>query len=177
MKRTLVLFVLMAATTAYAGKVYQYKDANGNIIFTDQPPAANTAEHKVRTNSIETSGLSYSNKEAARKNPVVLWANACGSNCDDARNLLAKRGIPFTQRDPSSSEAEFNTFKALSGGDSVPVLQIGNSITTGFNAENWNALLNTAGYSRTADFGAPKPPPAPVAKPAASNADATKPKQ
>jgi len=155
---------------ASAGKVYQYKDANGNIVFSDQPQPGQKAEaREVKTNSIQTSGGGFALRDAIKKNPVVLWATtSCGTPCDDARNLLQSRGIPYAGRSPVTSAENLAEFKKLAGDSMVPVLQVGGVVQRGFQEEEWRAALDAAGYPKSPDptyknqapeSNAPKPAP------------------
>ncbi|HEY9104606.1 glutaredoxin family protein [Chitinimonas sp.] len=137
---------------AQAAKIYQYKDANGNVVFSDQPPPGQKADTKdVKANVVQTSGGTFSTREAIRKNPVVLWSNNCGENCDNARSLLAKRGVPYSLRNPQASPADFDQLKKIAGDGVVPVLQIGDKVIKGYQEGGWDAALDAGGYSKTPD--------------------------
>ncbi|WP_269532730.1 glutaredoxin family protein [Chitinimonas sp. BJYL2] len=143
---------LLLPTSALAAKVYQWKDANGNVVFSDQPPPGQqTKPRDVKTNVIQTSGGTFSTREAIRKNPVILWSNNCGQNCDEARSLLAKRGVPYSLRNPQSSDAEADQLKKIAGDLIVPVLQVGDKVLKGFQDANWDSALDAAGYGKQAD--------------------------
>ncbi|MBI2508723.1 MAG: glutaredoxin family protein, partial [Betaproteobacteria bacterium] len=115
---------------------------------------------------IETSALPYSVQQAVKNFPVTLWIYGCGAPCDQARALLARRGIPYTEKDP---QADAEAFKKLTGADEVPVLFVGNTRLKGYLESEWDSTLDAAGYPRTAIAGskpAPKPAAAPEPKPA-----------
>lgn len=153
MQRLIIAALLLATPFAMAGKVYQWKDANGNTVFSDQPPPGQKADAKdVKSNVIQTSGGGYDLREAMRKAPVTLWANNCGEGCDEARLLLSKRGVPYSLRNPQASPADFDALKKLLGADvAVPVLQVGNNAVKGFEASGWQAALDNAGYPKAPD--------------------------
>lgn len=170
MKRAIVCLVLLMPL-AYGGKVYQYKDANGKTVFSDVPPDGKQAEIKdIKTNSIQTSGGGYALNQAMRSNPVVLWTNSCGKPCDEARELLRKRGVPYAVRNPEVSDSEREALKKLIGDVAVPVLQVGTQTRKGLEETGWHAALDQAGYPKIADPTAknlipstPSPTPAPKA--------------
>lgn len=146
------LLCLALLPLAQAAKIYQYKDANGNVVFSDQPPPGQKADTKdVRANVVQTSGGTFSTREAIRKNPVILWSNNCGDDCDGARNLLAKRGVPYSLRNPQASPADFEQLKKIAGDGVVPVLQIGEKVLKGYQESGWDSALDTAGYGKTPD--------------------------
>ncbi|MFC4161077.1 glutaredoxin family protein [Chitinimonas lacunae] len=152
MKRLAIVIALLVPFAHAAGKVYSWKDANGNVIYSDQPPPGQKVEEKaVKTNNIQTSGGGYEMREAIRKNPVTLWANNCGEACDQAKALLTKRGVPYSLRNPESNERDLEELKRLSGAAVVPVLQVGTAVNKGFRESSWHAALDGAGYPRSAD--------------------------
>ena len=172
MKRAVLLTLILAALmpVAQAAKVYQYKDANGNIVFSDQPPPGQKAETKdVKANVMQTSGGNFLTREAIRKNPVILWNNNCGEQCDNARNLLVKRGVPYSLRNPQASTSDFDQLKKVAGEAIVPVLQVGDKVLKGFQDGGWDAALDAAGYGKAPDptlKGQPQPGAATAAQPA-----------
>ncbi|HVK54745.1 MAG TPA: glutaredoxin family protein [Burkholderiales bacterium] len=172
--------MLLAIGVVHAAEVYRWVDNNGKVHYSDMPPppSAKDAElKKLGKSSIDFDKMSYAARDAAKKNPVTLYANNCGAPCDDARQLLSKRGIPFATKNPESSPADADALKKLVGAVEVPVLVVGsNSPVKGFEAGSWSAALDAAGYPKTAlitpDSKA-KAPPSPAAnKPAPAPAPA-----
>ncbi|QNM95854.1 glutaredoxin family protein [Chitinimonas koreensis] len=152
MKSALLIALLLAAPFGFAAKVYQWKDANGNVIFSDQPPPGQQVKEKdVKANVITTSGGNFITREAMRKNPITLWSNNCGEPCDNARALLGKRGVPYALRNPQASTGDYDQLKKLAGDVVVPVLQVGDTALKGFQDTSWAAALDQAGYPKTAD--------------------------
>ena len=169
MKTRLILIAVCIATASAplaAAQLYQWKDAQGRMMYSDQPPppnVANAQQKSFKGNLIET-GESYATKTAREKYPVSLYASACGIPCDEARALLTARGIPFSNKDPQSSPEAQAALKKLTGRLSVPVLVVGSDKIDGFEAGQWNAALDRAGYPKSAPPGSK---PAAVAAPAA----------
>ncbi|MBL8507402.1 MAG: glutaredoxin family protein [Chitinimonas sp.] len=148
----ITLGLLLALPVAHAAKVYQWKDANGNVVFSDQPPPGQkTEQREIKSNVIQTSGGNFATREAIRKNPVTLWSNSCGDTCDSARALLTKRGVPYSMRNPQASNGEMEELKRIAGDTVVPVLQVGGSTLKGFEEGSWSSALDAAGYGKTAD--------------------------
>lgn len=152
MKKHGVLLVLLCLSLpVLAGKVYIYKDAEGKTVYSDLPPQGvkSVAEKKMGANVIDTSGYPYELQQVIQRNPVTVWGVGCGELCDAAKKLLSARGIPFSSKEPNDSKELTAEFKKLTGGEGVPVLQIGARLVNGFNEDTWNAALTGAGYPKT----------------------------
>lgn len=170
----------LASTLASAGhaqSLYRYVDADGRVVYSDKPPppsAKDVQPKRLSENVIETDPVPYAAQQAAQRFPVTLYTFDCNV-CRDAQALLVKRGIPFetvTVTDEKGAER----LKALTGRQKAPVLQVGDKqVMEGYNEERWHALLDEAGYPRTAPASRPQVAgvaPAPAAVP---SADATPP--
>ena len=138
------------AVAADAQSLYRYIDANGRIVYSDQPPpptAKNVQPKQMTDNIIETDPVPFAAREAAEKNPVTLYTFDC-EICKEAQALLAKRGVPYTTVVISEEEG-MRKVKELTGKVSGPVLQVGEKqIAQGFNADRWEAMLDQAGYPK-----------------------------
>ena len=86
-------------------------------------------------------------QKAAKDFPVTLWAYECGPPCENARAHLARRGVPYTEKDP---RPDLKAFEKLSGGNDVPVLFVGSTKLTGYLESGWDNSLDAAGYPRSA---------------------------
>jgi len=167
MKSLMIVALLGIAATAHAAQFYEWVDEKGVKQYTQQPPPANVKQVQQRrlgTNVIETSGPTFSLQQAVKNFPVTLYVTDCGEVCKTARAHLAKRGIPFTEKNPQKPE-EMDTFKKLTGGGmEVPLLVVGQLKTLkGYLASDWDAALDQAGYPSAAVPGA-KPAATPPAK-------------
>jgi glutaredoxin len=164
MKAGLIMVAVCIATASAplaAAQLYQWKDAQGRMMYSDQPPPAsvtNAQQKSFKGNLIE-SGESYATKTAREKYPITLYASACGAPCDQARKLLNDRGVPFSNKDTQASPDAQAELKKLTGKLSVPVIVVGSERIDGFETEQWNAALDRAGYPKSAPPGS-KPSPA-----------------
>jgi hypothetical protein len=174
--RILISVWLVAASTHLAAaQLYQWKDAQGRMVYSDQPPPTSIKESQQKSfkgNFIEV-GESYAARTAREKYPVTLYASACGAPCDQARQLLVERGMPFSSKDPQASPETQAELQKLTGHLRVPVLSVGTEKIVGFEASQWQAALDRAGYPKSAPPGskptpqtAPPSPAAPAATPA-----------
>ncbi len=152
--KTLVLVILSVLAAPVSAAMYKWVDAQGRTQYSDTPPppsAKKVEEQKFIRNTIDTGGSPFAVREAAKRNPVTVWMNDCGDLCNQARNFLARRGVPHTVRNPSRQD-EQDAWKKTSGGDnSVPLLIVGSAAALkGFDEAQWHAALDAAGYPRSA---------------------------
>ena len=161
----LILLIVVAMTNAQA-EMYRWVDERGKVHYGDQPPAAakDVQQKKLGGNYIESDQLPFATKQAARNYPVTLYANDC-QPCNIGRALLAKRGVPYSQRNPEASPQELEALKKLTGSAEIPVLVVGSmQPVKGFEEGAWNTALDAAGYPKsnpgvTQKGGAPVKPP------------------
>lgn len=143
------LALAAAATAAGAGTLYKWVDSQGKVHYTDTPPPASakrTEEKKVGT-AAPSAGMSYTLRQAVQTYPVTLYTTDCGEACNNARQLLAQRGIPYTLKNAQLSAYQ-DELKQLVGAAEVPVLKVGGQTAKGFERSQWNVLLDSAGYPR-----------------------------
>ncbi len=148
----ILALILTLATAANAQEIFRWVDKDGKVHYGDSlPPPAETKSvqtKKLVDSVIEQEAIPFGVSTAMKNNPVTLYANNCGEGCANAKALLARRGIPFTEKNPETDAAAATALKALVGALQVPTIQIGANSLTGFEAEGWNAALNAAGYPR-----------------------------
>lgn len=187
--------LLLSATCLAAGPsfaLYKVVGPDGKVTYTDRPPSAaegRASPINTRTGAAEpASTLPAELRQAVSRYPVTLYtlANGC-EPCAEARELLRKRGIPFSERQVVTSE-DGEAFQKLTGGRDAPVLAIGTQQLKGLEPQTWNGYLDSAGYPRESKlppgyaFASPQPlterqaaaqrpaaaaAPAPAAEPAA----------
>jgi len=154
MKRIILgIFMLAASGMLVAAQLYRWVDENGNVEYRDTPPpssAKKVEQRSVGGSTVEASSLPFSLQQAVKNFPVTLWNSTCGAPCDQAREYLARRGVPHTEKDPQNN---VEAFKKLTGGIDVPVLYVGSNRLTGYLESEWDSALDIAGYPRTAPPG------------------------
>jgi len=172
MQRAFIMMAILIGTASAplaAAQLYQWKDPQGRTVYSDQPPPPsirNAQQKSFKGNLIEV-GESYAAKTAREKNPVTLYASACGAPCDQARQLLTERGVPFSNKDPQANPEAQAALQKLTGRLSVPVLVVGSDKIDGFESGQWQAMLDRAGYPKAALPGRkPVPASAPAPMPA-----------
>lgn len=171
MKRSVLWLCCLALipSIAQAGELYRWVDGGGKVYYGDAPPpdAALVEYMKFPDAEMPDADLPYATRRAQQSFPVTLYvADNCAEYCDQARNLLVKRGIPFIEKTLSTRE-ELDAFRALSGSTSVPTLGVGRNFLKGFLAGQWHNELDIAGYPAVAPYRAPAIPP--VAAPAVTD--------
>lgn len=168
---------LVATLAAAQSNVYRWVDKDGKVHFTDTPPPADAksgSQKRMGGGYVETENLPYATQVATKKSPVTLYVGAdCGDPCVNGRDLLSKRGVPFSERDAQGNADAAEDLKKLVGALEVPVLVVGENKVKGFEQGQWNAALDTAGYPRTRLPGQaaaarrdPNPPPTQAPAPA-----------
>ena len=163
----LVLPLLLCAATAAQAQMYKWKDAKGVTHYTDTPPPATAKKAEVK--NFATGGgaeLPPELAEVVRARPVVLYTTASCAGCEQARAMLANRGIPYRERTVTTGEDHDALKKAGSEGQ-LPLLLVGRSRQIGFEAQTWDELLTSAGYPTISALpqGYANPPPAAAAPP------------
>jgi glutaredoxin len=162
-----------------AQQMYRWVDNNGKVHYSDKAPIANdkgVEKRKVGGSVIETSGLDYASQQAVKNHPVTLYtAPNCKDACDQARALLAKRGVPFSEI-AVTDEKTRAALNQASGDTQVPVMLVGRDVTRGWESGAYDSALDTAGYPKESrrtpqqQAAAAKPPtPKPATEKPAAN--------
>lgn len=190
----LYLAVCAPWTPLHAQQVYKIVGPDGKVTFSDRPPPTDAAQTKVIQNpasgstaSAGASGAPLPNglQLVVAKYPVTLYTGNDCAPCDQGRNLLKQRGVPFTEKTVNTSEDAL-AFQKIGTNGNLPLLMLGAQPIHGFAAAEWNNYLDAAGYPKTSILSAgyrnppaqplvpPKPvdPNAPATAPAATASDA-----
>ena len=162
-------WLAVASAPLSAAQLYQWKDAQGHTVYSDQPPppSIKNAQQKSFKGNVIEGGESYASLTAREKFPVTLYASDCGIFCDQARKLLNERGVTFSNKDPQANPEAQAELKKLTGQLRVPVLVVGSDKIDGFESDQWQAALDRAGYPKSALPGSKSVPAADTAPKAA----------
>ena len=80
--------------------------------------------------------------------PVRLFTHPqCGVPCNEAKALLAGRGVPFEEISADSTEG-LAELQKVTGSRNVPALVVGQSVTSGWADTNFIKALDDAGFPR-----------------------------
>ncbi len=174
--RSALLLLLLLAGTAQA-QMYKWVDEKGVTHFSDTPPQSPNlkAEIKDYSNPLADATLPYNVAQAVRANPVTLYTTGQCQACDQGRQLLAARGVPFSEKTVTSG-ADQDILRQAGSDGQVPLLLIGATRLIGFEASLWQNALSAANYpsqgllpkdyqNPLAESAAPRPQvPAPAAR-------------
>jgi len=154
--RRLSLLALVLLSSLALAQTYRWIDpASGRVMITDTPPPGNVKIlNRTQNVTPEADGqLSYATRRAMENFPVTLYTSAdCIEECKLARNLLNKRGVPFSEKMVQTA-ADMEELKTLIGGVFVPVLKVGKQSYKGFAEGGYHNLLDLAGYPASAPLG------------------------
>lgn len=165
MKRIVLLLACLTSMSlsVQAGELYRWVDASGKVYYGDVPTvgAMQVEVKKFPEDNISSEYLPYETRRAQQNFPVTLYVGeSCGGLCDQARSLLNKRGIPFSEK-LLKTKSEIEAFQKLSGSNNSPTLLVGKTYLSGFLESAWNSELDVAGYPKTASYLQRIAPPAP----------------
>jgi glutaredoxin len=149
MRALLVLGTLLAAQPL-AAQQYRWVDEKGSVHYSDTPPpptAKDVQRKRMKGNAVGAQG-SYDLAEAMKNSPVTLYSHPdCKDICQMAREVLNKRGVPFTEVS-TTDDAKLQELRRVSGGLRVPVLVVGSQVETTISAGAYNQALDLAGYPK-----------------------------
>ena len=142
---------LLCSTGALA--LYKVIGPDGKVSYTDQAPVESGANKVTPLPSAGTQSSGVTNlpadlRQAVARYPVVLYSLPDGCEpCDQGRQLLKQRGIPFTER-LIVTTADVESLNSLTGSREAPVMVIGSQVSKGFAASVWNQYFDLAGYPK-----------------------------
>ena len=155
MIRAMCIATLLASLVANAQvNVYRWVDKDGKVQFSDTPPPPDARDATQRRmgggGPADENQMPFATQMAAKSHPVTLYtSNDCGDLCGKGRELLSKRGIPFSEKNAEKNADDAEALKKLVGSFQVPVLLVGESMVKGYDESSWQAALDTAGYAKT----------------------------
>jgi glutaredoxin len=171
----LVLVLGLVAASAIAQPVYRLVGPDGRVTFSDRPAsdAEASAVGSVGSSSAPDSAaqLPFQLRQVVARYPVTLYTAKGCAPCNSGRNLLAARGIPYTEK-LIDTPADGDALKRLSGEAALPLLTIGGQQLKGYSDTEWTLFLDAAGYPKSSalpsSYRGPAPAPLVVVRPVAS---------
>lgn len=175
--RTRFLAPLLLVPLFAQAQMYRWVDNQGKVHYSDQAPssgAKNVQKQAKPPAQASSAGLPYELQQAVKSFPVTLYtSDSCKDTCAQARELLNKRGVPYSEV-TVTDEMDIAELKKLSGGTAVPVMTVGRELYKGFESGMYKTALDTAGYPGSSllppgvQARTPLPKPAPKAAPPAA---------
>lgn len=166
--RMLLLVPLLLLPALAQAQMYRWVDSNGKVHYSDQAPssgAKNVQKQSLSAGQGSTAGLPYALQQAVKNFPVTLYTSeVCKDTCVEARELLNKRGVPYSEASVAD-EVDIAQLKQLSGGAMVPVMTVGREVYKGFESGIYKSALDTAGYPASSLLPPGVQARTPVAKP------------
>ena len=111
----------------------------------DVPPPLNPGDAaRAREMQIaRTGGIQRVSTGAATSTEVILYsADWCGA-CRKAKRYLARRGVDYEERDVDDPAVAAELLRKT-GSRSIPVIDVGGRMLTGFSAGSYDALIESA---------------------------------
>ncbi|HAT31496.1 MAG TPA: glutaredoxin family protein [Janthinobacterium sp.] len=140
--------VLLLCAGAASAQMYKWKDAKGVTHFSDTPPppsAAANVEVKSYAGGSAQPELPFELAEAVKSHPVTLYTMRQCDACEQGRAMLRARGIPYSEKTVNTAD-DTAALKKAGGGDHLPMLLVGRTNLSGFEAGAWNNALTAAAY-------------------------------
>ncbi|NWG32254.1 MAG: glutaredoxin family protein [Rhodocyclaceae bacterium] len=152
MKRSVIFLGLLLAAGITQAQYYRWVDEQGKVHYGDRPPPSLAGKAQVMRHGAPAPDqqLPYAVREAMANFPVTLYVSAdCKEGCNDGREYLKTRGIPFTEKNVATKD-EMEALKKLVGTEeaAVPVLAAGTKHVVGWRLADWQRLLDAAGYPK-----------------------------
>ena len=144
--RLAAVATLLGGVTVGALAQYKVVGPDGQVTYTDKPPTAQDVRpSKGGGDTSASGGMPYETRQAMTKYPVTLYStNGCAS-CDQARQALRGRGVPFNEYSVNTS-SDFAAFQSRVGGSTFPVVAIGGQTLKGYSPSDLSGYLDAAGY-------------------------------
>jgi glutaredoxin len=150
--RVFPLVLLVAAATACGlaqAQQYRWTDDQGRVHLTDTPPPAsakNVRRIEASATQPETAPLPFEVARLQKDFPVTLYTTpTCKDICDQARAVLNRRSVPFSEFQVWNPETT-QKLKSATGSDQMPALMVGRKVLVGFDQDQFDSLLSSAGY-------------------------------
>ncbi len=167
--RPLLIACAIASLTGAAMAQYKVVAPDGSVTYTDRPPLIETSKvTPLRRGAGAASApagnevsLPFDLRQTASRYPVTLYSGSNCQPCDNARQLLLQRGVPYTERSVTTEE-DTAALSRLTGGRTLPSLTVGQQPLRGFNPNDWGSYIDAAGYPRESRLPAGWRPPTAV---------------
>ena len=149
LRRTILLLVVLTATTAWAGSIYKWVDKDGTVHYSDQAPEAGQVDGDVESRQAvidsaapPTSGEKINQGASGRSSSgsndansdvsVEIYSTSWCRYCKDAKRYFQSRGIAFKEYDVEKDRAAAKRLKRYNPRGGVPVTVINGRAIVGY---------------------------------------------
>lgn len=143
------LLALVASMPAQA--LYKVVGPDGKVTYTDRPPPDTTRAQSIAPSGVAEGGssqpLPFELRQTVSRYPVTLYTTSDCQPCDAARSMLRQRGIPHAEKTVTTPQ-DAQAYTKLTGGNDMPMMQIGSQQVRGFSSAEWASYLDAAGYPK-----------------------------
>lgn len=156
-----VCMIVVLVAAAVSAEVYQWTDRNGNVVFSDSPPAGKDAavkkfgEERLYRGAAEPARETADEGAATRSSgtgqrqslksygdiDVILYSTAWCGYCTKARAYLAGLGVSVTEHDIERDPGRGEEMRAKSGSRGVPVVDVEGIIIRGYAPDQIRAAV------------------------------------
>ena len=143
--RLAAVATLLVGVTVGALAQYKIVGPDGKVTYTDKPPTAQDIRPDKGAAAPAAGGMPYETRQAMAKYPVTLYSTKSCPSCDQARQALRGRGVPFNEYS-IATDADFALFQSRTGGSTFPVVVIGNQTLKSYSSNDLSGYLDAAGY-------------------------------
>ena len=144
--RLAAVALLLGGVTVGALAQYKVVGPDGKVTYTDKPPTPQ--DIRQSGGGAEPSGgggMPFETRQAMAKYPVTLYVTKSCPTCDQARQALRGRGVPFNEYS-ITTESDFAAFQSRVGGTLFPAVTIGSQTVKGYSPNDVAGYLDAAGY-------------------------------
>lgn len=144
------LSLLALAASLPAQALYKVVGPDGKVTYTDRPPTEQGRAQPLSPSGgtgSEAQPLPFELRQIASRYPVTLYTTSNCQACDAARSMLRQRGIPHAERTVTTQQ-DSQAYTQLTGGNELPMMQVGGQQVRGFSSTEWSSYLDAAGYPK-----------------------------
>ena len=163
-----LVIVAAAWSLAANAQIYRIVGPDGRVTFSDKPPPADAKASTAPAVPIAggpaaSASLPFELRNTVNRYPVTLYTRQGCAPCDQSREFLSARGIPFTEKTVTTNE-DIEALQRIGNTDSLPFATIGTQQLKGFSETEWSQYLDAAGYPQTSQLPANyrRPPATPL---------------
>jgi len=142
------LILALTAGSAAAVTVYQCEDEKGHRSFESACPPGSK---EVKQKDYNAKGGTSPAANTADLPEVTLYLVPECDTCQQTRDFLAARNIPYTTKDVKTDFAMQEELKKRSGALRAPTVMVGETAVVGFNRAGLTAALQESGHLSAED--------------------------